>query len=198
MKWATLNELILSYNCTKWLFVLICKHLCPSLPVSNCSVMQWFHPQHRCGMSRCCSNSVTSTQTLLILGTIKGHLKMSNFIRSRHATDVANHAGTCHWHAGCRDVHQSGCCTAECSLSDDRSFESLLQTDWQYSKSTSPPSSTCDHPSTRSSNPAPPPAWSSQTSNTHSRWNNWPAQQTHHTTNCPEPSERSKPTRSSS
>ncbi|MED6258804.1 hypothetical protein ATANTOWER_012656 [Ataeniobius toweri] len=111
---------------------------------------------------------MSNSWTILGLGTMKGHPKMSTFVTSHNASAVASYAGECYWHVGCRDVHQSSSCTAQCPLSDHRPFKSSFPTDWHYCKSTSSSSATCDHSSIRSPHLARPSAGLAKTSDTHS------------------------------
>ncbi|PWA24960.1 hypothetical protein CCH79_00015500 [Gambusia affinis] len=67
-----------------------------------------------------------NTWTILGLGTITGHHKMSNFVTSHKASDSCSS----HWHAGCRNIHQSSSCSAQCPLSDRQPIESWFPADW--------------------------------------------------------------------
>ena len=103
---------------------------------------------------------MSNSWTILGLGTIKGHPKchILSQVTMPQMSQVLR--GACHWHVGCRDVHQSSSCTAQCPLSDHRPFKSWFPTDWHYCKSTSSSSATCDRSGTRWPHPARPSAGS--------------------------------------
>ena len=157
IKWVNIG-----FMCTQWLFLLSClAKACGTLSIRIWYVVELIPPSDRCDMSTCWSHPVTNTQTLPILGTIKGHPKMFKFIKRHNATDVTSHERTCSWHAECWNVHQSGFHTVQRSLSDYQPFETSFQRLWQHCKSTARPATTCDHEGTRRTHPAPAPAESS-------------------------------------
>ena len=79
---------------TKNVFLSNVAHKFVYIPVSeNFYFAKIIYPPDRCGISRSWLNSVIITQVHLVLGTIKGHSKMSSFVTQHNATDVSRFGG---------------------------------------------------------------------------------------------------------
>ena len=79
---------------TKSLFLSNFGHKLVYIPFSeHFSFSKIIHPHDRCDISRSWLNGMIITQVHLVLGTIKGHSKLYNFVTQHNATDDSSFIG---------------------------------------------------------------------------------------------------------